>query len=372
MAKKTIRKKMYILLVVVALLLVGIFAFLQHPLFGKVPSGERLDRVLASPNYRDGEFKNLSETPQLAEGVSYYEVIKEMLFSNVKEMSPADSVPHVHTDLHGLADSSQSLIWFGHSSYFMQLDGVKYLVDPVLTKNASPLYGTNTAFLGTDLATSEVIPAIDYLLITHDHYDHLDYTTFKELKDRVAHIICPLGVAEHLIYWGYPESKITELDWTESVDLVDGAKITATPSRHFSGRGFKRNQSLWTSFVLKTKSSTIYIGGDSGYDSHFKRIGEQFGPFDLAILENGQYDRRWKYIHMLPPEVLKAGQDLEAQRILPVHSSKFKLANHPWKEPLELVTKLNDEGPKLNILTPKIGELVNLADTNQVFERWWK
>ncbi|GGH25643.1 MBL fold metallo-hydrolase [Sphingobacterium alkalisoli] len=370
--KKHKYKKMYIFFVIIAILLAMGFAFLKHPLFGKAASSERLQRIKQSNNYRDGEFQNLSHTPAMAEGVTYFGVIKELLFSKVEEAYPIDSVPHVKTDIAKLPADLNGLVWFGHSSYYMQIDRIKFLVDPVFTKNASPLYGTNKAFKGADLTLSEDMPNLDYLLLTHDHYDHLDYTTFKELKDKVGHIICPLGVGEHLEFWGYPAIQITELDWSEAINLKHGISITSTPGRHFSGRSFKRNQTLWTSYVLQVDNFKVFVGGDSGYDTHFKMIGEKYGPFDLAVLENGQYDHKWKYIHMMPEEVLLATKDLMAKRVLPVHSGKFKLANHPWKEPLEKVTSLNDAGPKLQVITPKIGELVDLRNENQVFERWWR
>ena len=170
----------------------------------------------------------------------------------------------------------------------------------------------------------------------------------------------------------FDKNKIIEKDWNESFEIDAETKITLTPARHFSGRGLKRNQSLWTSFVLKTKTMNLYLGGDSGYDFHFKEIGDAYGPFDLAILENGQYDYKWKYIHMLPDEVLKAASDLQAKRLFPVHSSKFKLANHGWKEPLEKITTLNDSAFVVPIITPKIGSFIDLNNPNQSFEYWWK
>ncbi|TJZ51521.1 MBL fold metallo-hydrolase [Sphingobacterium olei] len=363
---------MYIFFIIIAVLLgVGV-VFLKHPLFGKAASGERLQRIKQSKNFRDGEFQNLSHTPAMTEGVSYFGVIKELLFAKVEEAYPIDSIPHVQTDLAEFPTDMDGLVWFGHSSYYMQIEGVKFLVDPVFTKNASPLYGTNNAFKGADLTLSDDMPHLDYLIITHDHYDHLDYTTFQQLKDKVSHVICPLGVGEHLEFWGYPSEQITELDWYETIKLKNNMSLTSTPARHFSGRSFKRNQTLWTSYVLKATNLKIFVGGDSGYDTHFKMIGEKYGPFDLAILENGQYDYKWKYIHMMPEEVLLATQDLSAKRVLPVHSGKFKLANHPWKEPLEKVTSLNDDGPRLSVITPMIGELVDFRNENQLFQRWWK
>ena len=164
---------------------------------------------------------------------------------------------------------------------------------------------------------------------------------------------------------------IIEKDWNATIDLGEGFIADTVSARHFSGRGLSRNRSLWMSYVLKTPTMKIFIGGDSGYDSHFKAIGERFGPFDLAILENGQYDRKWKYIHMLPEEILVAARELKADRIFPVHSAKFALGNHPWDEPLRLL-KENNKKEKLNVITPRIGEAVNLNNKQEQFSHWWE
>ena len=359
-------------LIVIGILIAGTFIFLQHPLFGKEPSGERLERIKKSKHYKEGQFHNLSNTPALSEDATYFGMIKELLFSKIQHTKPTDSIPFVKTNLLENTINDDFMVWFGHSSYYMKIDGQSFLIDPVLTKNASPLYGTNTAFEGADVFTCEALPKIDVLVLTHDHYDHLDYSSFKNIKDKVSKIICPLGVGEHLEYWGFPKENITELDWYEGASVTDSIKITATPARHFSGRSFKRNTTLWASYVLKTKNLNLYLGGDSGYDTHFKEIGTKYGPFDLAILENGQYDRKWKYIHMMPEEVVQASNDLQAKRFFPVHSSKFKLANHPWKEPLERVSIASAEQNTSKLMTPKIGEVIYLNNPDQVFEKWWE
>ncbi|WP_255497847.1 MBL fold metallo-hydrolase [Flavobacterium sp. I3-2] len=370
--RKRIRKMLYIFLFLIVGLTIGTVVFLQHPLFGKTPSRDRLKKVENSENYSDGKFQNLSETPDLTEGVSYTDIFKDMLFNKAEHAIPLDSIPSEKTNLIDRDTTENFIVWFGHSSYFMQIDGKKYLIDPVLTENASPIYGTNNAFKGATNYTFEDLPEIDFLLITHDHYDHLDYTTIKNIKSKVKQIVCPLGVGEHFEFWGFDASKIIEKDWYENYEIDAETLIMFTPARHFSGRGFKRNQSLWTSYVLKTKNFNLYLGGDSGYDFHFKEIGEKYGPFDLVILENGQYDYKWKYIHMQPDEVLKASKDLQAKRLFPVHSAKFKLANHAWKEPLEKITTLNDAAFVVPIITPKIGSLIDLNNPNQKFDYWWK
>jgi L-ascorbate metabolism protein UlaG (beta-lactamase superfamily) len=262
------------------------------------------------------------------------------------------------------------LVWFGHSSFFIQAEGKRFLVDPVFSGNASPVPGSNRSFPGSDIYTPADMPGIDFLLITHDHYDHLDYETIIALKDKIKMVICGLGVGAHFEHWGFDKSIIVEKDWNESIVLNEGITIHTAPARHFSGRDFSRNNTLWLSFILQTPRLKIYIGGDSGYDTHFAEIGEKFGGFDLAILDNGQYNLAWQAIHMLPEETLKAAQELKAKRLMPVHSSKFALAQHPWDEPLVKISELN-KAINIPLLTPMIGEQVNLEDEAQQFNQWW-
>jgi L-ascorbate metabolism protein UlaG (beta-lactamase superfamily) len=344
------------------------FAILKHPKSGRIPRGERLERIKKSPNFRDGIFQNLNVTPQLAEDAKFTEMMKNMFVS--KDRRPKGKIPSIKTDLNQLPPNENILVWFGHSSYFMQIDGKTFLVDPVFSGNASPFSFSIKAFEGADVYTVEDLPEIDYMVITHDHWDHLDYKTIVKLKSKVKKIITGLGPGEHLEYWGYKKEQLIEKDWFESEILEKGFKVSVTPARHFSGRGFKHKRTLWSSFVLETPTQKIFIGGDGGYDEHFTEIGEKFGGFDLAILECGQYNKNWKYIHMLPDQTLQAGIDLKAKRLFPVHNSKFALAYHTWDEPLKTITALNKEIKK-PMITPRIGELVHLKDPDQKFSEWW-
>jgi L-ascorbate metabolism protein UlaG (beta-lactamase superfamily) len=357
--------------ILIAVLAATVYLYMLQPKFGRVPSGERLEKIRNSPNYRDGSFQNQHPTPDLTEGVTYYAVMKEFFFSKKIRMKPEDTIPSVKTDLRSIDIDRNILVWFGHSSYYMQIDGKRILVDPVFSGAASPLAFTTRSFIGTDVYSVNDFPDIDYLFISHDHWDHLDYQTVIELKGRVRKIICGLGTGEHFERWGFDKSMVFERDWNEEVVLDPGVIAHLVAARHFSGRGFTRNKALWTSFVLKTTSLTIYIGGDSGYDSHFRDIGQQFGPFDLAILENGQYDKSWKYIHMMPEEVITASKDLHAARLFPVHSSKFSLGNHSWDEPLKRISTLA-ASQDVKLVTPIIGEIVALDDTTQQFTAWWE
>lgn len=361
---------MIILLSLALILAISTYYYMRLPKFGKAPSGKRLERLQQSPNYKDGKFQNIHYTPSLTKGYSMVGILFDMLFKDHPRRKPMDSIPSVKTDLLNLPADSDVLVWFGHSSYFMQIAGKRFLVDPVFSGNASPLPGTTKSFAGADIYSVADLPNIDYLVISHDHYDHLDYETIIALKDKVGRVICGLGVGEHFEYWGYAPENITEKDWHETIDIGDGFKLNTVPGRHFSGRGFKRNNTLWTSYILETPQLKIFIGGDSGYDTHFKDIGNKFGPIDLAILENGQYNVAWQAIHTLPHETVQAAKDLKAKRFFPVHSSKFMLALHQWDEPLNEVSKLNNG--VIPLVTPMIGEVVNLNDEHQVFKQWWK
>ena len=365
------RRLSLVVLSLIIIFMAGTYLFLQQEIFGAKPEGDRLKRILQSPNYRDGQFQNLSVTPSLAEGYSYPKVFYDFLFGKFPNGVPVDSIPSVSTNLKEIPKDRNYLVWFGHSSYLIQIDGIIFLVDPVLSGYASPIKRFNKAFKGSDRYTVEDLPAIDFLIISHDHYDHLDLETVKKLKAKVGKVILPLGVGAHLERWGYRNDSLIEQDWGDAVELGAGFKIHFTPARHFSGRTLKRNTTLWSSYVLESPSKRIFLGGDSGYDTHFAELGRKFGNFDLAILENGQYNEAWRYIHTLPDEVLKASQDLKARRLFPVHSAKFKLGQHPWNEPLIKLTELNAV-PNINIATPMIGELLDLDNEDQEFSRWWE
>lgn len=363
-------KTMVAIFILIGILFIAILIFMQQKKFGENPNGARLERIKQSPNFKNGKFENLSITPTLSEGHNYFDVLYETYVKSKPRKSPTDNILSIKTDLLNLPIDLDILVWFGHSSYFMQIDGKRILVDPVLSGNASPIPGTVKSFKGTDIYSVADLPDIDYLFISHDHYDHVDYETLVALKDKTKKVICGLGVGSHFEYWGYESHMIIEKDWSEKVELDPGFIAFVEPARHFSGRGFSRDNTLWASYVLQTPSMKIYIGGDSGYDSHYEAIGKKHGNIDLAILDNGQYDEAWKYIHNLPEDVLKAAKDLKAKRVLPVHSSKFVLASHNWDEPLAKITELN-KVYNIPLVTPMIGEVVNLKDTKQEFKEWW-
>ena len=337
---------------------------------GKNPSGERLKRVEQSPNYRDGIFQNLSETLVMAEKGQFFKTFKKFL-NKPENTKPPHVIPSVKTDLKNLPDGNPVLVWFGHSSYLLKIDGKYILVDPVFSGYASPFkFKSAKSFDGANVYDVDNMPPIDILLITHDHYDHLDYKTVLKLNGKTKYIITSLGVGSHLEYWGFDMKKVTELDWHESAEVIDGIKFISQPARHFSGRSFVRAKTLWASFVLKTKDQSIYLGADSGYDKHFKEIGEKYGPFDLALLESGQYNEAWKSIHMMPEETVQASLDVKAKVLMPVHWGKFCLSLHPWNEPIERVVKKAEE-LNVTLATPMIGEPIIIGEKYPA-KKWWR
>jgi len=336
---------------------------------GKNPSGERLRKVQQSPNYRDGIFQNLSVTEVMTEKGSFFKTFIKFL-NKPKTVIPPFTLPSVKTDLKNLPNGNPVLVWFGHSSYLIKIDGKHILVDPVFSGYASPIKMKSAKnFDGSNVYSVEDMPEIDILLITHDHYDHCDYKTILKLLPKTKKIITSLGVGSHFEYWGIDKNKFIELDWFEKTE-VDGFQFIAAPARHFSGRSFARAKTLWSSFILKTPTHSIYLGADSGYDTHFKNIGEKFGPFDLAILECGQYNEAWHAIHMMPEETVEASRELKAKMLLPVHWGKFSLSLHPWNEPIERFVKKADE---LNVpyTTPMIGELIVVGE-KYPNSKWWR
>lgn len=336
--------------------------------FGEKPSGERLKKIQQSPNYKNGALNNIEPTEVLLKSASRWKMLKDS-FNRPKDIKPLQRMPSVKTDLKNLNADEPLVIWFGHSSYYIQSKDIRILVDPVFSGSASPFKSMIKSFEGSDIYTVDDFPEIDYLVITHDHYDHLNYPTLLKLKNKVKHIVTSLGVGAHLEHWGYHKNMITELYWWEDIKFGNDIHFTATPARHFTGRLLKRNQTLWSSFVLYIHGHKIFLGGDSGYDSQFKEIGKRFGPFDIAILECGQYGENWPYIHMMPEETAQAALDLQAKTLLPVHWGKFALSIHPWNEPIKRVFK---EAEKLHqkIVSPKIGEVLYIKNPTH-FEKWW-
>lgn len=342
-----------------------------------------------------GEFSGESpESKGESNGKSTHESKSESKFKAILSLlkTPNVTIPSVKSDLGDLA-KSDSFVWFGHSSYMLSVGGKTLLIDPIFKDNAAPLPFIIAPFKGADIYAPSEIPPVDFLIITHNHYDHLSKKTLRALLGRVERAIVPLGVGKYLKAWGLDEGKIVELDWGEVADF--GAfKFHCLTARHFSGRGLTdRNKSLWASFLLEydadlghksngesqnlrknPRSKKIFFGGDSGYGAHFAEFGKKFGAIDLAFLENGQYNIQWAKIHAFPHQTLQIAQDLNAKAIISVHNAKFKLAPHEWNAPLERIYTLYKQGKyDFALLTPKIGEIVPLwSDKTARFSQWWR
>lgn len=262
-----------------------------------------------------------------------------------------------------------SVIRIVHSTLLLKMDGKLILTDPVFSEAISPF-----PFFGPkrfhDLPIRiEKLPFIDYVIISHNHYDHLDESSLIKLKDKVGHFYTTLGVKQKLLDLGIDTMKICELDWWQSC-TDKTIKITATPAQHFSGRGlFDRNKTLWASWVIKSSKANVYFSGDTGYFNTFKRISEKYGPFDMTFLEAGAYNKRWKQIHMMPEETVQANIDLKGEILFPIHNSTFNLSIHPWSEPLNKVTSIALK-KDIKIVHPKFGEIIPLKEYKKT-SKWW-
>ena len=331
-------------------------AVLSHPAFG-LYRHRQTDRLRQSANWRDGMFRNQQPTPQFTGDKKMLHAMWSMLTDRSSKRVPEEAVPAVLTDLRSLPCDSNLAVWFGHSSYMFFLGGKRFLADPVL-KQEFPSSVMMKAFKGSDIYSPDQLPYIDYLIITHEHWDHLDYPTLRELRGRVGHVFCPLGIAAYLTYWGYEPERITEMDWYESSGDAEGCpRVTCLPTRHFSNRLFARNRTLWASFMVEFAGGKVYLGGDGGYDGRFADIYSRFGSVDLAFLENGQYDANWRYIHTMPADLEKAICDLRAKQVFTVHHGKFALAMHPWNEP-DTVAQSIAARDRIKLLDAPIGAVV--------------
>lgn len=359
------------ILIPVGALAAGTYLYLQQPKFGAPPEGARLEKIESSANYADGQFVNQVPTPQIVGDSGFISATWDYLVKEKDRPVPRGAVPAVKTNLRSLDQKQNVVVWLGHSSYFIQLRGKTFLIDPVLSDSAAPVPYVNQAFAGANPYTADDFPKIDYLLISHDHWDHLDYPSVAALKPNIGRVICGLGVGAYFERWGFAENQIQEADWNASIPLENGLTAHVLPARHYSGRMLVKNKTLWAGFALTSPELSIFYSGDSGYGPHFKEIGERFGGFDLAMLDNGQYDKSWPYIHMTPEEAAKAAGDLKAKALLPSHAGKFSIANHPWDEPFARASQAS-ERQGYRLVTPIIGEPVDLENARQIFAPWWE
>ena len=346
---------MVVVLLVVAVVVVAALVFLSLPRFGALPRGARLARILRSKNYDGGEFRNQEPTAMFTGERNIVEALVAFLFTKRERLRPDAPLDVVRTVSSALPKTGDYLVWYGHSSLLLSLVGRTVVVDPVFY-DASPVSFVNRAFRGPDVFRPADLPArIDVLLITHNHWDHLDYRTAVELRGRVGVVVAPLGVGAHFERWGYSAEQIVELDWEEDYSVASGMVVHCLPSRHFSGRGLRRNKTLWASYVVEGGGRRVFLSGDGGYDGRFRRIGERFPGLDLAVMENGQYDADWAQIHTLPSELAREVEELAPRRVLTIHHSKYALANHAWDEPMANVEALSS-AVGAEVVTLRLGE----------------
>lgn len=358
----TTNKKMLITIIIITIVVAiptVVLAGIRIPVMGAKAKGARLERMQKAANYYDGQFHNQvpGVTLMSDSSTSAFKSMWNFLFNKPEGLKPPDPLNMVKRDLKNLPADKDIYVWFGHSAYLLSLHGTTFLIDPTLL-SGSPVFFANKPFKGTNAYKPDDLPYIDYLIISHDHYDHLDYKTVKRIKDKVGHVVCGLGVGAHFERWGYDASKIIEMNWYESCDSIADVRIDCLPACHFSGRTFRQNDTLWASYMIQAAGKTIYISGDSGYGPHFKEIGEKYAHIDLAILENGQYNEKWSQIHTMPEYLGVECLELGADKIITVHHSKFALALHSWDEPLRNEEKLREEG--LNVLDISLGEITYL------------
>ncbi len=343
------------------------------PRIGGNPDGERLKRIRALPNYRNGKLHNLESTDMSMPFTIILKVMWSMLKGETgrEPETPLSTVKFDREAWERIPRDELGLCWFGHSCVLIKLNGQNFLTDPVFGERASTFtFAGPKRFAYTERISTEQLPPIDVLLLSHDHYDHLCYETMLEFLSagKVKRYVAALGVGAHLEKWGVPAERITELAWWEQ-HMIDEVKVTFVPTRHFSGRSMtNRFSTLWGSFVLEG-NKRLYFGADSGYSATFKELGTRFGGLDLALLECGAYSEYWPHIHMFPDQTDQAASEIRVPVLMPIHWGQFALGLHPWKEPIERITALQRSGRSL--LTPRIGRIVIGLDA-YASEKWWE
>ncbi|WP_456274976.1 MBL fold metallo-hydrolase [Bacillus sp. AK031] len=364
----------YVFVFIVGLCAAIILFINLAPVFGGNPSKEQQEEYSQFDNYVNGKFVNPVSTKldmSISENVS---MMKDSI-SGGTDRTPAGRIPVSEIDWNKINSEEDSLTWFGHSTFLLSIDNKKILVDPMLGPIASPVsFAGSKRYTGELLHIIDEMPSIDAVFITHDHYDHLDYPSIRKLREKVSHFFVPIGVSTHLINWGIPEEKITELNWWDETEYK-GLTVVLTPAQHFSGRGpANRNTTLWGGWVIIGKQTRLYTSGDGGYGDHFKEIGKKYGPFDIALIEGGQYDRRWRWVHMTPEESVQANEDVNGNTMMLMHWGGFTLAYHGWTEPIERALKAAAEKEReANLIAPEIGQTVQInSDLPLPISSWWE
>jgi len=343
--------------------------------FGAKPSPADLARYRQSPNWRDGRFQNLEATALAGNFRDLPRMIYKQL-TGQKSRKPNRPLAMASFDPPAWAGehTDARLAWFGHSAVLLRMNGKNLLIDPMLGPDASPIAPMATRrFSDNTLKLIDEFPEIDLVLISHDHYDHLDLASIRRLRSKTRQFGVALGVKRHLVKWGVAPERVTEFDWWDSPALpgLDDLRITFTPTRHFSGRGLRdRQQSLWGGWVLDGGTEKIWFSGDGGTGSHFAEIGRRLGPFDFALMECGQYNTDWAKLHLFPQESVRAALDAGVRTAMPVHCAGFCLSYfHNWSDPLEAFHAAASEH-KLSCLLPPLGQV--FTRTESLDRPWWR
>ena len=342
------------------------------PEFGGKATKKQKEFYAKSQNYQEGKFINKGNVQM---SMDFNKFVKSLIgyFSPSPNTKPSADIAVQRIDSLSIVNyrDSTRMIWFGHSTFLLQMNGKNILIDPMFGDVPAPHPMLGGKRFSSELPIEiEKLPKIDAVILSHDHYDHLDYGSILKLKDKVNHFYTPLGVGIHLLEWGISQQDITELDWWQESTFGD-LVFRCTPAQHFSGRGVNdRRNTLWASWIIQSDTEKIFFSGDSGYGPHFKEIGDKYGPFDFAMMECGQYNEMWKEIHMMPEETAQAGLDVRAKFIMPIHWGAFKLAMHSWTDPVErIITKASELD--IPVLVPKIGESIYLTRQVDQSINWW-
>lgn len=353
---------------------IGAVALNFWPPFGGSLQGARAARAHASPQFRGGHFENVVPKTPMTNAVMV-DLLKRQFSGNEMRTPPPECPPVVQlspADFTGSPAPGLRAIWFGHASVYLEIDGARVMTDPVLSDYASPFPGIGPKRFHPPPLALEALPKIDAVVISHDHYDHLDVATVRRLAQSGARFFVPLGIGAHLERWGVPATQFTELDWWQSADIA-GLKLTSTPARHYSSRALRDgNATLWSSWSIAGPAHRVYFSGDTGFGDHFREIGQRLGPFDLSLLKIGSYGPGpgWLDIHMDPEEAVKAHVAVKARRMLPVHWATFNLAFHAWDEPIRRALAAGRQHG-IDLVTPRIGEVVT-AGAAFTSENWWE
>ena len=339
--------------------------------FGGKLTEKLIEKYSQSSNWQSGKFQNLEHTSMDFSLRKMPKLLFRQIFKG-KGRNPAQPIPVFPFDKDAFMSPSDQvkMIWYGHSVMLFRINGKTLLIDPMFGDNSAPSAPFKIPrFSENTLAIIDDLPPIDLVLLTHDHYDHLDFDSIRKLKPKVIQFYTAMGVARHLAYWGIDKTLITEFDWWDQ-KVFEDITITFTPSRHFSGRGLSdRFKSLWGGWVLNNGKENIYFSGDGGYGEHFKEVGKRLGPFDFGMMECGQYNENWHQIHMYPEETVQAAIDAGVKNAMPVHWGGFALAQHHWKDPVQrFVKQASVQNVSVNV--PEIGKIFTATDL--LTEKWWE